>query len=338
MDRLEEAWWGLVQSSVCWKSRDFRLGASLYYLVGETALSWGGAVGHFVSWPMEGQSSTSRSGWGHHRGPVSTGGVFSSGGKLKFLCLFPSKFLSLWDSENTDPNTAVNSSHFYSPVGSCCHTDVTAVHCSIQIGLGMLRASNCAVDGCEAAHGAQQKCMCVLLFWNEKSFRWRKDELWIEMKSVDPSASILLRQGRVIAGIVYVEAQFTPSYSWSVLWTPTRHPKVTNTHRSWEDDALIAWMMWVNWCCLVFLCSRLCVHLWVTQSEYVVVISEATEMRLWGGVGSPPPLLIWSSQSRVCLCRFFHEGRRGASHLQHITGGKEIQPDSRRHRQMSNAI
>ena len=42
----------------------------------------GGAVGHFVSWPMEGQSSTSRSGWGHHRGPVSTGGGgFSSGGE-----------------------------------------------------------------------------------------------------------------------------------------------------------------------------------------------------------------------------------------------------------------
>ena len=61
-------------------------------------------MGHFVSWPMEGQSSTSRSGWSHHRGPVSTGGVFSSGGKLKFLCLFPSKSLSLTDSENTNPN------------------------------------------------------------------------------------------------------------------------------------------------------------------------------------------------------------------------------------------
>ena len=61
-------------------------------------------MGHFGSWPMEGQSSTSRSGWGHHRGPVSTGGVFSSGGKLKFLCLFPSKSLSLTGSENTNPN------------------------------------------------------------------------------------------------------------------------------------------------------------------------------------------------------------------------------------------
>ena len=61
-------------------------------------------MGHFGSWPMEGQSSTSRSGWGHHRGPVSTGGVFSSGGKWKFLCLFPSKSLSLTDSENTNPN------------------------------------------------------------------------------------------------------------------------------------------------------------------------------------------------------------------------------------------
>ena len=29
------------------KSRDFRLGASLYYLVGETALSWGGGRGSF---------------------------------------------------------------------------------------------------------------------------------------------------------------------------------------------------------------------------------------------------------------------------------------------------
>ena len=65
------------------KSRDFRLGASLYYLVGETALSWGGAVGHFGSWPMEGQSSTSRSGWGHHRGPVSTGGGFLQRGKTE---------------------------------------------------------------------------------------------------------------------------------------------------------------------------------------------------------------------------------------------------------------
>ena len=66
-------------------------------------------MGHFVSWPMEGQSSTSRSGWGHHRGPVSTGGgVFSSGGKWKFLCLFPSKSLSLTDSENTNPNTALS--------------------------------------------------------------------------------------------------------------------------------------------------------------------------------------------------------------------------------------
>ena len=40
-----------------------------------------GAVGHFVSWPMEGQSSTSRSGWGHHRGPVSTGGGVSPAGE-----------------------------------------------------------------------------------------------------------------------------------------------------------------------------------------------------------------------------------------------------------------
>ena len=63
------------------KSREFMLGACLYYLVGETALSWGGAVGHFVSWPMEGQSSTSRSGWGHHRGPVSTGGGFLQRGE-----------------------------------------------------------------------------------------------------------------------------------------------------------------------------------------------------------------------------------------------------------------
>ena len=39
-------------------------------------------MGHFGSWPMEGQSSTSRSGWGHHRGPVSTGGGFPAGGKL----------------------------------------------------------------------------------------------------------------------------------------------------------------------------------------------------------------------------------------------------------------
>ena len=37
---------------------------------------------------MEGQSSTSRSGWGHHRGPVSTPPPgFSSGGKTEFLCL-----------------------------------------------------------------------------------------------------------------------------------------------------------------------------------------------------------------------------------------------------------
>ena len=71
------------------KSRDFRLGASFYYLVGETALSWGGAVGHFGSWPMEGQSSTSRSGWGHHRGPVSTGGVFSRGGEWNSFVCFP---------------------------------------------------------------------------------------------------------------------------------------------------------------------------------------------------------------------------------------------------------
>ena len=39
-------------------------------------------MGHFGSWPMEGQSSTSRSGWGHHRGPVSTGGGFPARGKL----------------------------------------------------------------------------------------------------------------------------------------------------------------------------------------------------------------------------------------------------------------
>ena len=38
-------------------------------------------MGHFVSWPMEGQSSTSRSGWGHHRGPVSTGGGVSPAGE-----------------------------------------------------------------------------------------------------------------------------------------------------------------------------------------------------------------------------------------------------------------
>ena len=61
-------------------------------------------MGHFVSWPMEGQSSTSRSGWGHHRGPVSTGGGFLQRGKMEFLCLFPSKSLSLTDSENTNPN------------------------------------------------------------------------------------------------------------------------------------------------------------------------------------------------------------------------------------------
>ena len=62
-----------------------------------------GAVGHFVSWPMEGQSSTSRSGWGHHRGPVSTGGVFSSGGKLNSFVSFPSELLRLWDSERYRP-------------------------------------------------------------------------------------------------------------------------------------------------------------------------------------------------------------------------------------------
>ena len=63
-------------------------------------------MGHFVSWPMEGQSSTSRSGWGHHRGPVSTGGGggLLQQGKMEFLCLFPSKSLSLTDSENTNPN------------------------------------------------------------------------------------------------------------------------------------------------------------------------------------------------------------------------------------------
>ena len=38
-------------------------------------------MGHFGSWPMEGQSSTSRSGWGHHRGPVSTGGGFLQRGE-----------------------------------------------------------------------------------------------------------------------------------------------------------------------------------------------------------------------------------------------------------------
>ena len=38
---------------------------------------------------MEGQSSTSRSGWGHHRGPVSTGGVFSSGGNWNSFVCFP---------------------------------------------------------------------------------------------------------------------------------------------------------------------------------------------------------------------------------------------------------
>ena len=36
-------------------------------------------MGHFGSWPMEGQSSTSRSGWSHHRGPVSTGGFSPEG-------------------------------------------------------------------------------------------------------------------------------------------------------------------------------------------------------------------------------------------------------------------
>ena len=76
-------------------------------------------MGHFVSWPMEGQSSTSRSGWGHHRGPVSTGGVFSSGGKLKFLCLFPSKSLSLTDSENTNPNIIMT--EFLSSRCRSCH-------------------------------------------------------------------------------------------------------------------------------------------------------------------------------------------------------------------------
>ena len=77
-------------------------------------------MGHFGSWPMEGQSSTSRSGWGHHRGPVSTGGVFSSGGKLKFLCLFPSKSLSLTDSENTNPNRGNVLSFLCSCQDTCC--------------------------------------------------------------------------------------------------------------------------------------------------------------------------------------------------------------------------
>ena len=40
-------------------------------------------MGYFGSWPMEGQSSTSRSGWDHHRGPVGTGEFSPAGGKLK---------------------------------------------------------------------------------------------------------------------------------------------------------------------------------------------------------------------------------------------------------------
>ena len=39
MDRLEEPGEVWLNRQCSWKSRDFRLGASLYYLVGETALS-----------------------------------------------------------------------------------------------------------------------------------------------------------------------------------------------------------------------------------------------------------------------------------------------------------
>ena len=65
-------------------------------------------MGHFGSWPMEGQSSTSRSGWGHHRGPVSTGGgVFSSGGKWNSFVCFPPNHSVCETVKDTDPNNAL---------------------------------------------------------------------------------------------------------------------------------------------------------------------------------------------------------------------------------------
>ena len=102
-------WWNLVRSwsvvSVLEKQR-IHVGGLLMIPSRWDGPLLRGAVGHFVSWPMEGQSSTSRSGWGYHRGPVSTGGGFSPAGEnWDPLFSFPLKYSVCETVKDTDPNS-----------------------------------------------------------------------------------------------------------------------------------------------------------------------------------------------------------------------------------------
>ena len=91
------AWWGSCWIvSVLEKSRDFMLRACLYYLVGETALSWGGpwVILSLGQWRVRVQSQGVA---GITTGVLWATGGFSPGrGKTEILCLVSLRKYSGW--------------------------------------------------------------------------------------------------------------------------------------------------------------------------------------------------------------------------------------------------